>query len=256
AWQDDFTGDVAHEGFERAGARQAMRGIRHGCPAGWPDDSYNTTMISRFFCPDSVPAAGEFPLPEAVVRHAVRVLRMGEGDSLVLFDGQGGEAEATLVKRGSQWFAGVVRRSELERESPLELVLVQALATADKMDWVVQKAVELGAVRIVPVRAGRSTMKLTGERAEKRIAHWRQVAVSACEQSGRNRVPVVSPILDLREYLAGCAGAWRRLMLDPAGGERLADLGRPEGECHVLIGPEGGWSEDELAACRSAGCVG
>ena len=212
-------------------------------------------MVARFFCSDPVPEAGEFLLPKAVAHHAVRVLRMRDGDALMLFDGRGGEVEATLVKCGTQWRAQTGVRHEVERESPLDLVLVQALAGADKMDWVVQKAVELGVKRIVPVRAARSVMKLVGERAEKRVAHWRQVAVSACEQSGRNHVPEVSPVVDLRDYLATEQGV-RRLVLDPAEGQSLVELGRPDGVCHVLVGPEGGWSEDELDACRAAGCVG
>lgn len=202
-----------------------------------------------------MPEASEFLLPKAVAHHAVRVLRMRDGDPLVLFDGRGGEVEAILVKRGPQWLAQVSVRREVERESPLELVLVQALVAADKMDWAVQKAVELGAARIIPVRAARSVVKLVGERAEKRVAHWRQVAVSACEQSGRNRVPEVSSVSDLRDYLAAEEGA-RRLVLDPAEGRRLIEIGRPDGSCHVLIGPEGGWSKDELTTCREAGCVG
>jgi 16S rRNA (uracil1498-N3)-methyltransferase len=213
-------------------------------------------MISRFFSPEPLPESDCFELPDALAHHAVRVLRLSAGERIVLFDGRGGEVEAVLEGQGRRWTARLVeRRRDVERESPLQLVLVQALASADKMDWVVQKAVELGASAVIPVRATRSVLKLTGERADKRLAHWREVAQSACEQSGRNRVPQVADILDLRDYLAQTRSGLQRLILDPVGGRRMADLGLPKAACHLLIGPEGGWSEEELAACRAAGCT-
>ncbi|MBA4742832.1 MAG: 16S rRNA (uracil(1498)-N(3))-methyltransferase [Azoarcus sp.] len=210
-------------------------------------------MVSRFFCPESLPESGEIPLPEPVSHHAVRVLRLPDGAPLVLFDGAGREVAARLIVRGKRGFAELGAWSEPARESPLELVLVQALASADKMDWVVQKAVELGASRIVPVRAARSVLKLAGERADKRVAHWRQVAVAACEQCGRNRVPEVGDILDLPAYLSAERDTAEFVILDPHAGEPLASLGAPRRACHLLIGPEGGFDETELAACRAAG---
>lgn len=212
-------------------------------------------MISRFFCPFPLPASGEIQLPEALAHHAARVLRLRDGDPLILFDGSGGEVPAVLSVRGKQCFAALQDRREVERESPLRLVLVQALASGDKMDWIVQKAVELGVAAIVPVQAERSVLRLAGERAAKRVEHWQQVAISACEQSGRNRVPLVAPICGLRDYLARPREGLR-LILDPGATQRLLDAARPAGEVQLLIGPEGGWSDDELAACRSAGCVG
>lgn len=213
-------------------------------------------MVSRFFSPEPLPQGDCFELPDALAHHAVRVLRLSAGARIVLFDGCGGEVEAVLEGQGKRWSARLLERRAVERESPLQVVLVQALASADKMDWVVQKAVELGVSGLIPVRATRSVLKLSGERAEKRVAHWREVAVSACEQSGRNRVPQVADIVDLRDYLAHTRAGPQRLILDPVGGQRLADLGRPAGACHLLIGPEGGWSDEELAACRAAGCAG
>lgn len=212
-------------------------------------------MISRFFCPFPLPASGEIQLPEALAHHAARVLRLRDGDPLILFDGSGGEQPAVLSVRGKQCFAVLQDRYEVERESPLRLVLVQALASGDKMDWIVQKAVELGVAAIVPVQAERSVLRLAGERAAKRVEHWQQVSISACEQSGRNRVPLVAPICGLRDYLARPREGLR-LILDPMATQRLLDAARPAGEAQLLIGPEGGWSDDELAACRSAGCVG
>ncbi|MDX5364351.1 MAG: 16S rRNA (uracil(1498)-N(3))-methyltransferase [Pseudazoarcus pumilus] len=213
-------------------------------------------MNPRFFSPEPLPQGDCFELPESLAHHAVRVLRLTAGARIVLFDGCGGEVEAELAGQGKRWSARLLERRATERESPLQVVLVQALASGDKMDWVVQKAVELGVSSVIPVRATRSVLKLAGERADKRVAHWREVAVSACEQSGRNRVPQVADIVDLRDYLAQTRDGPQRLILDPLGGQRLAELGRPAAACHLLIGPEGGWSGEELAACRAAGCAG
>ena len=159
-------------------------------------------MNPRFFCPDGLLPASDMPLPAAVAHHAERVLRLAVGDPVTLFDGQGGECAASILAFGKQPLARLGPRLAIERESPLQITLVQALASGDKMDWVVQKAVELGVAEVQPVAAERSVLKLAGERADKRVAHWQQVAVAACEQSGRNRVPVVGEILPLAKYLA------------------------------------------------------
>lgn len=211
-------------------------------------------MISRFFFPQPLPVEGEIPLPEAIAHHAFRVLRLRDGAPAVLFDGSGDEVSARLMARGKGGVALLAQRHAVARESPLDLVLVQALASGEKMDWIVQKAVELGVSTIVPVQAERSVLRLAGERAAKRVEHWRQVAIAACEQSGRNRVPAIEPIVSLREYLArGCQA--QRLVLSPVGGVRIATLPRPETGLHLLIGPEGGWSGEEFSGCRRAGCV-
>lgn len=211
-------------------------------------------MISRFFFPHPLPDAGEVPLPDALAHHAFRVLRLRDGDEAVLFDGRGNEAPARLLVRGKGGVAVVGASRSVDRESPLDLVLVQALASGEKMDWIVQKAVELGISRIVPVQAERSVLRLGGERAAKRVEHWRQIVISACEQSGRNRVPVLDPVCGLRDYLAQRRGGERCVVLAPGAVRRLATLPRPTSAVHVLVGPEGGWSNDELATCRAAHC--
>jgi len=215
-------------------------------------------MISRFFCPPPLPELLEYELPAAVAHHADRVLRLRPGDPLVLFDGAGGEVPATLVSLGKKASARLDTRQPIERESVLRFTLVQALASGDKMDLIIQKAVELGAVGVIPLAAERSILKLNAERAGKRLAHWRQVLVSACEQCGRNRLPVISGVLSLDDYLDTRAGDVARLVLAPGDTEgdreRLCDLPRPSGEVHVLVGPEGGWSEREMAAMLRSGC--
>jgi len=192
-------------------------------------------------------------LPAAVAHHAERVLRLTVGDPVVLFDGRGGECDASLLALGRQPLARLGPRHARECESPLAITLVQALASADKMDWVVQKAVELGVAAIQPVAAERSVLKLSGERADKRVAHWQQIAVAACEQSGRNRVPAVGAILPFMRYLEQSGGG-RRMILAPGAEAALARKVRPDGPLAILIGPEGGWSPAELQLAARAGC--
>lgn len=212
-------------------------------------------MISRFHFPGRLPDTGEFELPEALAHHAARVLRLRDGESVVLFDGLGGEVDATLVIQGRRVGARLGERRAVERESPLQVVLVQALASGDKMDWVVQKAVELGVGAIQPVQAERSVLRLAGERADKRAAHWQQVAVAACEQCGRNRVPPVHPVQALPAWLAAHRGASSPIyVLAPGGASGLAGESAPAATVHLLVGPEGGWSDAELAAFDAAGC--
>jgi len=202
------------------------------------------------------PLAGceEVELPEAVVRHAVRVLRLSDGDPVVLFDGRGGEAEAVLSRRDGLWCAKLESFADIDRESMLECVLVQALASGDKMDWVIQKAVELGVNAIVPLRADRSVVKLSDDRAAKRLAHWQQVAVAACEQCGRNRVPDVSAPQTLSRYLETSSGDVLCWYFDPLAERPLSGQSHPALPVHVCVGPEAGWSDRELAALRGAGC--
>lgn len=217
-------------------------------------------MIARFYCPDTAVrlAPGRTViLPDEVAHHAVKVLRLRAGDAVALFDGTGGEYQAVIVESGSgpgrRLLARLDAWHEVEREAPLHVTLIQALPGGDKMDLVIQKAVELGVAAIQPVQARRSVVRLGGERAAKRMVHWRQVAVAACEQSGRNRLPEVRELLDLPDYLAGAPAAPLRLLLSPHRGARLADLPRPAGEVQLLVGPEGGFEAAEEDMARSVG---
>lgn len=212
-------------------------------------------MIPRFHCPAALSPGAQIDLPARAAHHAVKVLRLRDDAPLVLFDGRGGEWRARL-KVG----AGGTARARLEEfvardsESPLAVTLAQALPAGDKMDWVVEKCVELGVATIQPVAAARSVSRLTAERMARRVAHWNAVAVAACEQCGRNRVPVVAPVLDLPQYLAQAkAQNAVRLLLTPEAGASLRELPRPEGAVLAMVGPEGGWEEGEILAARAAG---
>ena len=191
--------------------------------------------------------------PEAA-HHALRVLRLRRGDEVILFDGSGGEWPGRLCGEGRGLQVELGEWRSVEREAALAVTLAQALPGADKMDWVVQKAVELGVARIQPLAAQRSVVRLAGERAEKRRAHWQQVTIAACEQCGRNRMPLLAPLLPLPDYLvqAGEPGGLR-LLLAPQGGRQLSALPRPTGPVTLLVGPEGGFDEGEEQAARLAG---
>lgn len=212
-------------------------------------------MIPRFYAPTLVAAPGStVMLTEQAAHHAARVLRLRSGDAVTLFDGNGHEWQGTLADVGRTVSVAIQSTGSGIAEPNLKVTLVQALPGGDKMDWVIQKAVELGVHAIQPVAAKRSVVKLSGERAVKRNTHWQEVAVSACEQSGRNVVPQVLPLLELPNYLATPAAIDAlRFLLAPTGGQRLRDMPAPSGAVTLLIGPEGGFDEGEEAAARRAG---
>ena len=211
-------------------------------------------MISRFFCPQALAPDSLVELPPAASHHALRVLRLDVGDAVMLFNGEGGEYAGRIAGTGRGVRVRLAEWQSVERESPLELVLAQALPAGDKMDWVVQKAVELGVARIQPLLTARSVVRLSGERAVKRVAHWRSVAASACEQCGRNRVPEIAPLLDLRQWLGRLPpeNELQRLLLAPQGGCRPRELAG-KGGFLLLVGPEGGLSDEEASTAGLAG---
>jgi len=218
---------------------------------GFGDNRY---MIPRFFCPFPLHPGATVELAAEAAHHALKVLRVGAGDTAILFDGRRGQWRATLHPAGKALRATLTAFEDSDPEPPLLLTLVQALPASDKMDLVVQKAVELGVVRIQPVAAKRSVVRLAGERAERRVEHWRNIAIASCEQCGRNRVPAVAPILDLPQYLGIAARENAlRFVFAPGATGSLRDLKAPQGPVSLLVGPEGGFEEGELLAAHAAG---
>jgi 16S rRNA (uracil1498-N3)-methyltransferase len=211
-------------------------------------------MIPRFHCPFPLAPGAVVDLPPEAAHHASKVLRMNDGDGVILFDGRGGEWFGSLRRVGKTMAVALESFDDTDREPPLSITLVQGLPAADKMDWIVQKAVELGVAAIRPVVCRRSLVRLSGERKERRVAHWQAVAVAACEQCRRNRVPEVAPLVDLPQFLAETAAQNAlRLVLAPGAGHRLAELSKPTGPATLLVGPEGGFEDGELAAAASVG---
>lgn len=198
------------------------------------------------------------PLPGDAANHLLRVLRLCEGDRCVLFNGDGHDYHATLVEVGKRDARVCIEHAQvLDSESPLHVTLVQALARGEKMDWIVQKATELGVAAIMPVHSARSEVKLDAARSEKRLAHWRSIAASACEQSGRARLPVLAEATPLAQALAALPAGGMRLLLEPQAEAILSSLPEPGGQRVVVaIGPEGGWSREDLDQLTEAGFSG
>lgn len=208
----------------------------------------------RAFVDASLAVGGRIPLPEDVAGHLVRVLRLGAGDACVLFNGDGRDYDARLVTAGKKSVeAEIGSAREVRNESPLRIVLVQGIARGEKMDWILQKATELGVAAIVPVHAERGEVRLDGERAGKRLRHWRSVVLSACEQSGRARIPAVAEPRALAQALADLPAV--RLLLDPEAEKPLPST-ISDNACALAIGPEGGWSPSDMATLQAAGFVG
>ena len=206
-------------------------------------------------CVDASLAVGaRIALPEDAAGHLVRVLRLGVGDTCVLFNGDGKDYDARIVSIGKKSVgADIESVREVRNESPLRIVLVQGIARGEKMDWILQKATELGVAAVVPVHGERGEVRLDGERAEKRLRHWRSVVVSACEQSGRARIPDVAAPRTLADALANLPAT--RLMLDPEATQPLPS--HIDGNaCAIAIGPEGGWSATDMATLEAANFVG
>ncbi|WP_323071511.1 16S rRNA (uracil(1498)-N(3))-methyltransferase [Mycetohabitans endofungorum] len=219
-----------------------------------------TTLSSpRFFVPMPLHSGHSTPLPDDVVRH-MHVLRLQAGDKAILFNGEGGQFEAELLQLDKRSATVQVGRFDArEVEPPYRVVLAQGIAGGDKMDWLLEKAVELGVAGVIPLMTARSVVRLTGERAARRHAHWQALVRAACEQCGRNRLPDVAPLTDVMTWLESCAAPPRdnalRLLLSPRAERPFATLPdtAPAAPVIVMIGPEGGLSATEEAAAISHG---
>jgi len=211
-------------------------------------------VTPRFYCPLPLESDTVIELPPAPAHHAVRVLRLGAGAAITLFNGEGGEFSATLEPDGSRKVhARIGAPSAVERESPLAVTLVQGIANAERMDYAVQKAVELGVAAIVPLATARTVTRLDAQRAEKRRARWQQIAIGACEQCGRNRVPEVRLPCGIDAWLKQPSTASLRLLLSPLAQESLTAFESPRGDVELLVGPEGGLSAEETTAAMRSG---
>jgi 16S rRNA (uracil1498-N3)-methyltransferase len=218
--------------------------------------------LTRVFVEGELQSGSVVELPRDTGAHLAKVLRARSGDEVVLFNGDGREFTGAIEKvQGSRVSASIGAARSVDRESPFELTLVQCVPRGDRMDFIVQKATELGVVRIVPVLSRRSVVRLDESQSVSKQAHWRAVAVSACEQCGRNRVPSVAAPLALLNYLGalspqGTPAADLRLVLEPERAQRTERGARPtdiassqlESRAQIAIGPEGGFAPEELEA--------
>lgn len=204
--------------------------------------------LSRFFI-DAPLALGQHELPEAQAHYIARVLRHSAGDAVQLFDGSGQEYRGELIEVGKKQVR-VELREQFDglAESPLSIHLGQGLSRGERMDWAIQKATELGASAITPLVTQRCEVRLKDERADKRLAHWRQVAISACEQCGRSVLPVIHPPVELEQWLP-TVEAELKLVLHPIA-EPLQSHAAPR-SLAFLIGPEGGLSDEEVQQAQA-----
>jgi 16S rRNA (uracil1498-N3)-methyltransferase len=212
--------------------------------------------MPRFYCPLPLAAGLLVDLPEAVAHH-LHVVRQQAGAQLTLFNGEGGQYRATLQEVGKRRASAQVDAFEdTDVELPYAITLAQALPEASKMDWIIEKAVELGVAAIVPLAAQRCVTRLSGERAEKRHAHWQGIIVAASEQSGRNRLATLALLDDFSKWLARPAPA-PRILLSPRGTETLAAWAgaRAAQDVTLMVGPEGGFSPAEEDAALAAGAM-
>lgn len=211
----------------------------------------------RFYCPPPLVVGPSFELPPKAAHHAIRVLRLRVNDVVQLFDGIGNELHGNILEiNGKRIILGNLLTCTANRESPRSIVLAQAMCSSEKMDWIVQKATELGAAEIQPVQTQRSVAKLSGDRVERRAEHWQGVVIAACEQCGRNILPTVHPPQEFTAWLAGTrVTPGSKFILAPEGVAALHEQPAPQGTITLLVGPEGGFSEDETRLARDVGFI-
>jgi len=212
--------------------------------------------MTRIYTAQELTPGTTVTLDDDAAHHVRDVLRCTRGTALVLFNGDGCDytAELTVVGRGAVT-ADVVARQPRALESPLAITLVQAVSRGERMDYTVQKAVELGVTAIVPVMSRRSVVRLDGAREEKRLAHWRGIVRHAAEQSGRSVLPEVQPVVSLAQWLtARPTGAC--LLLEPGAERNLAQIPDPGAALAIVAGPEGGFETEEVALMRAHGVSG
>jgi 16S rRNA (uracil1498-N3)-methyltransferase len=216
--------------------------------------------LTRCFVPETLAGQSQLMLPEGPSTHIARVLRLRAGAALTLFDGRGGEFEAAILaveKRGVRVQLGA--HHAIEREASVAVTLLQCVIRAERMDFIVQKATELGVAAIVPVQSRHGVVRLDDAAMQRRQRHWQAVAIGACEQCGRNRIPELHAPLSFEIACSNAAtGAHSRVLLDPAGSLNLAQALRSPALAaltgvSVMIGPEGGFGEDEIALARDQG---
>lgn len=206
--------------------------------------------LPRFFVDHALDAGATIELPERIVHHAARVLRLNDGAAVILFNGRGGEYRAHLRFGGRSGIATIDRFDAVEREAPLPVTLIQAFVAADKLDWIVEKSVELGVARVVLARCERDVVRLQGERLQRRLDHLRDVAIAACCQCGRNRVPAIEASAALQAALT--AAPRPGFLLVPDASAAALDPGEANA-VSIAVGPEGGFTEEEHRIAQALG---
>ena len=212
-----------------------------------------TRPATRLYFSGDIPVHGVFGLPAEQAHHVMHVLRLAAGDVVTLFDGRGTEYTATLERvTRSGISVRVGEASRVSRESPLAVTLAQGISSGERMDYTIQKAVELGVFEIQPIACERSVVRLAAERAVRRVAHWQAIAAAACEQCGRNVVPRVLPVASLAQWLSSLAPDALRLTLSPDATTTMREMSNVPARVLLLVGPEGGLSPAERLDAQNA----
>jgi 16S rRNA (uracil1498-N3)-methyltransferase len=217
------------------------------------DARRDDVAVPRFFIDEPLRAGSTCVLPEDSAHHAVHVLRVRAGDDIVLFNGRGGEypARVAAIER-LKVLVDILSHDAVERESPLRVKLVQGVSAGERMDFTIRKAVELGVAEIQPVLAAASVARPKGERAAARQSHWQRIAISACEQCGRNHIPAVQPLMPAAEYPASDEGS--KVLLSPRSELAFSKIKFAQSVV-IAAGPEAGFNAEEEAAFLRAGFV-
>jgi 16S rRNA (uracil1498-N3)-methyltransferase len=212
----------------------------------------------RFYSPENLQINAIVKLSDNAATHATRVMRLNAGDALSLFNGDGFDYGCELISvKKSDALAKVKSCVRIDNESNLNITLLQGISSGDRMDITLQKAVELGVAKIIPIKTERSVVKLDEEKARKRVEHWQNIVIAACEQSGRAMIPQVEAPISLVLWLASDAdNNVMRIALDPLADKTLADLAKPTSEIQLLVGAEGGLSANEIALASQHGFIG
>jgi len=227
----------------------------HGWQNFTMDADLSRERAPRFYFPDRLAPGAIVTLPDQAAHHVMRVLRMAPDQRVRLFDGHGGEWAGTIRSISKAGVSvHVTAHTAREAEARLRVVLAQGISSRERMDLTVQKAVELGVAEIVPLATRRSVVKLREDRASRRVDHWQHLAIAACEQCGRNRVPVLHPVTDFADWLGGLDrdGSEARVMLSPAAQSGLRDMPAPT-TVLLLVGPEGGLDPEEQDTAATCG---
>ena len=211
--------------------------------------------LTRVYVETPVSIGKRLTVEGSAANHIMRVLRLRSGDALTVFDGSGAEFGARIEEfRKDAVIVSVDEHRTVDRESPLSLTLAQGISRGERMDWIIQKATELGATRIVPVFTKRSVVRLDDKQAKRKLQHWRAITIAACEQCGRNRLPDLVTPVDFFDVLPETfTPNSTRILLSPYAEQRIDDLRELQGGVTVLIGPEGGLDEVEQETAIAAG---
>ena len=208
--------------------------------------------MPRFYLPTDLAPNTTFRLPENIVRH-IHVLRLNAGDAITLFNGTGNDFDATLQEIGKRHAqCHITAQRQPENESRLQITLIQAISSGERMDFTLQKSVELGVRAICPIISERCVVRLSGDRADKRVQRWQDIVIAACEQSGRSIVPTVLPIVSFSDYLRQMPPELH-LMMSLRRAQALRDIAPVSQSLRLMIGPEGGWTPAEEQAALDAG---